>query len=154
MSDQLEGLDELDLKIIAHLQEDGRMTFKDIAQDIGVTERTIRLRVNQLRESGILSIVGIVNPIKVGLKLIAAIQISVLQHSMEQCIEQLNALDEVRFIAITSGEYQLIIEVAFRSHEKLVEFIEKKLNNVAGIRKTNIIMELKIVKNEFRFVKE
>jgi Lrp/AsnC family transcriptional regulator for asnA, asnC and gidA len=154
MLEKLEGIDEIDLKIISHLQNDGRMTFKDIAQDIGVAERTIRLRVAQLRENGILSIIGVVNPIKVGLKLIAAIQISVSQNSMEECIKQLNDLDEIRFIALTSGEYHLLIEVVSRSHEELGEFLEKKLNNVTGIRKTNIIMELKIVKNQFRFVKD
>jgi Lrp/AsnC family transcriptional regulator, regulator for asnA, asnC and gidA len=152
--DQMEGIDEIDLKIISHLQQDGRKTFKEIAQDIGVTERTVRLRVTQLRESGIVSILGIVNPIKVGLKLIAAIQISVLQNSMEQCIEELRALDEVRFIALTSGEYHLLIEVCSRSHEELGDCIEKKLNYVTGIQKTNIMMELKILKNEFRFVRD
>lgn len=149
----MEGIDELDLNIISYLQEDGRTTFKEIAQKIGVAERTVRLRVSNLRESGVLSIVGVVNPIKVGLKLIAAIQIVVGQNQLDACIEELNDTEEVRFVALTSGEYQLLVEVCVRSHEELGEFLQHKLNKIAGIQRTNIIMELKILKNQFNFVR-
>lgn len=151
--EHLGGIDELDLNIISYLQEDGRMTFKEIAQNIGVAERTVRLRVANLRESGVLSIVGIVNPIKVGLKLIAAIQVVVDQHQLEACVDGLNKTDEVRFVALTSGEYQILLEVCVRSHEELGEFLVNKLNRITGIQRTNIIMELKILKNQFNFVR-
>lgn len=150
---ELEGIDDIDLKIISFLQEDGRITFKEIAQNIGVAERTVRLRVSNLRESGILSIVGVVNPIKVGLKLIAAIQIVVGQNELQDCIDDLYKLNEIRFISLTSGEYQILAEACVRSHEELGDFLEMKLNRVRGIQRTNIIMELKILKNNFNFVR-
>lgn len=154
MGEQIEGIDEIDLKILSFLQDDGRMTFKEIAARIGVAERTIRLRVTNLRETGVLSIVGVVNPIKVGLKLIAAIQIATEQNKLDQCIKELIEMDEVRFITLTSGEYQLLSEVCVSSHEELGDFLERKLNKVAGIQRTNIIMELKILKNKFNFIRE
>jgi len=149
----LQKLDELDLQIIQFLQNDGRVTFKEIAQSTGVAERTVRLRVMNLRDNNILQIIGVVNPISVGLKLIAMIQIAVEQNQIKLCIESLESLDEVRFIALTSGEYQLLIEVIAADHEEFGDFIENKLNCIPGIKKANVTMELKIIKNHFNFVK-
>ncbi|MGV3488474.1 MAG: Lrp/AsnC family transcriptional regulator [Tuberibacillus sp.] len=148
------NLDELDMRIMKILQNDGRTTFKDIANQVGVAERTVKLRVEKLKDNDILQVIGVVNPINVGLKLIAMIQIAVEQTKMKDCIEQLERLNEVRFIALTSGEYHLLIEVVAASHEEFGEFIEHKLNQIPGIRKSNITMELKIIKNKFNFIKE
>lgn len=153
MEKALQKLDEVDLQIIQFLQDDGRVTFKEIAQSIGVAERTVRLRVMNLREHNILQIIGVVNPINVGLKLVAMIQIAVEQNQMKVCISNLERLDEVRFIALTSGEYQLLIEVVATDHDEFGDFIEKKLNCIPGIKKSNVTMELKIIKNHFNFVK-
>ena len=153
MEKVLQKLDELDLQIIQFLQNDGRVTFKEIAQSTGVAERTVRLRVMNLRDNNILQIIGVVNPISVGLKLIAMIQIAVEQNQIKLCIESLESLDEVRFIALTSGEYQLLIEVIAADHEEFGDFIENKLNCIPGIKKVNVTMELKIIKNHFNFVK-
>lgn len=154
MGEQVEGIDELDLKILSYLQDDGRMTFKEIAARIGVAERTVRLRVASLREDGVLSIVGVVSPIKVGLKTMAVIQIVAEQQKIQQCIDELMELDEVRFVSLTSGEYQILSEVCVRSQEELGDFVEQKLNKITGILRMNLILELKIFKNKFNFIRE
>lgn len=153
MNDYLDELDELDLKIIAHLQEDGRKSFSVIAEDVGVTERTVRLRVAQLRERKILQIVGVVNPIKLGLQVVAIIQLAVQEAELTNCVEQLRTMEEVRFITMTSGEYQLLIQVVHRSYEDLVVFLQSKLNMLNGVRRTNTMMELQVFKNDFHFAR-
>lgn len=150
---ELDGIDEVDLNIIKFLQEDGRMSYREIADQIGVAERTVRLRVAQLRNNDILQIVGVVNPIQVGLKMVAAIQMSVAPQQLNTCIETLQEMPEVRFVALTSGEYHLMVEVVSRSHEELGDFIQNRLNRIIGVEKTNVIMELKILKNQFKFVR-
>lgn len=147
------SLDALDIGIIRALQEDGRKPFTEIADTLGVSERTIRVRVTQLKESNVLQIIGIVNPITIGLKLVAMIQISAHENQLEKCIEKLTMMDEVRFVTLTSGEYHLVIEVISRSHDEFSEFVTGKLNKLQEVRSTNITMELKIVKNSFKFLK-
>lgn len=154
MAEHTEGLDELDLKILSFLQDDGRMTFKEIASRIGVAERTIRLRVSSLRENGTLSIVGVVSPMKIGLNVIAVIQIASRQERLQQCAKELAELDEVRFVSLTTGEYHILSEVCVESLEALSDFVEHKLNRVTGIERTNIIVETKILKNKFNFIRE
>ncbi|WP_186725529.1 Lrp/AsnC family transcriptional regulator [Planomicrobium sp. CPCC 101110] len=154
MGERVEGIDELDLKILSFLQDDGRMTFKEIATRIGVAERTVRLRVASLKEDGVLSIVGVVSPMKVGLKTVAVIQIAAEQQRIRQCISDLMELDEVRFVSLTTGDYQILSEVCVGSQEELGEFIEGKLNNINGILRMNTIVELKIFKNKFNFIRD
>ncbi len=154
MGEQVEGIDEIDLKILSFLQDDGRMTFKEIAARIGVAERTVRLRVASLKDEGVLSIVGVVSPMKVGLKTVAVIQIVAEQQKIQQCIDELMALDEVRFVSLTSGDYQILSEVCVSSQEALGDLIEKKLNNITGILRMNTILELKILKNKFNLIRD
>ncbi|MBZ5200575.1 Lrp/AsnC family transcriptional regulator [Planomicrobium chinense] len=154
MAEHTDGLDEMDLKILSFLQDDGRMTFKEIASRIGVAERTIRLRVSNLRENGTLSIVGVVSPMKIGLNVIAAIQIAAAPDQLEQCAKELAELDEVRFVALITGEYQILSEVCVESNEALSDLVEQKLKKVAGIERMNVIVELKVLKNKFNFIRE
>lgn len=154
MAEHTEGLDELDLKILSFLQDDGRMTFKEIASRVGVAERTIRLRVSNLRENGTLSIVGVVSPMKIGLNIIAVIQIAAKQNGLQQCAKELAELSEVRFVSLTTGDYHILSEVCVESLEALSDFVEKKLNKVTGIERTNVIVETKIMKNKFNFIRE
>ncbi|GMA65813.1 Lrp/AsnC family transcriptional regulator (plasmid) [Alicyclobacillus fastidiosus] len=152
MSLNVQNVDNLDLKIITHLQQDGRKSFRDIAEDVGVTERTVRLRVAQLRECGILQIVGVVNPIKIGLQVVAIIQIDVEESLMDTCIELLRGIPEVRFITRTTGEYPLLIQVVKSSYESLFVFLTEKMKQLPQLRKTNVMVELQVYKNDFHYI--
>jgi len=146
--------DRLDLDIIAHLQEDGRKPFREIALDTGVTEKTVRLRVNQLRESNVLQIVGVVNPIEFGLQVGALVQLSVEESHMTGCIERLREMIPVRFVTVTSGEYQLLLQVIMKSYHDVSRFIQHDLAELPGLRRTNTIIQLEVLKNEFRMVRD
>lgn len=148
------GLDAIDIQIIQHLSDDGRKPFTEIADALGVNERTVRMRVEKLRASGVLNIVGVVNPIQVGLKIQAIIQIAVEPDALDAVIESLDAIDQVRFMVVTSGEYQLLIQVRTKSHEELTDFLMKKLNPIKAIRKTNVIIEMKLLKNTYKLFPE
>ncbi|UOF91213.1 Lrp/AsnC family transcriptional regulator [Fodinisporobacter ferrooxydans] len=153
MSMHIENIDDLDLKIISHLQEDGRKSFKEIADDVGVTERTVRLRVSQLKENGIIQIVGVVSPIKLGLQVVAIVQIAIDEAELLNSIELLKEMPEVRFITWTTGEYQLLIQVVNHSLHSLLNFLKEKIKTIPNIRKTNVMLEMEVFKNEFRFVR-
>ena len=146
-------VDDLDLKIITHLQEDGRRSFREIADDVGVTERTVRMRVTQLRERGIVQVVGVVNPVQVGLQTSAIVQLAIREESLNESIELLRALPEVRFITLTSGEYQVLFQVIQRSHEQMVDFLKTRLKSLPGIRASNFMLQLEVLKSDFKLVR-
>ncbi|WP_274651971.1 Lrp/AsnC family transcriptional regulator [Paenibacillus humicola] len=146
-------LDELDYRIVQFLQDNARYPFTQIAKQLGVTERTVRMRVQQMQQDGILSLVGVVNPIKAGIRMQTIIQIAVASNKLDHVIGELNDTDEARLVLLTSGEYQLMIEVFTRDNEELSLFIRDKLLRIEGIVKTNVIMELKVLKSRMKFIR-
>ena len=143
---QPEGLDETDLKIIETLRKDGRMAFAQIAEQLSVSPGMIRQRYNRLVDMGYLKVAAITNPLRMGLKTMAMIGVRVDGDKMVQIAEQIAAFDEVVYIVIVSGRYDILAEVFCRDHAELLTFLTEKLSRVDGVRETESFMHLKIVK--------
>lgn len=143
-------IDDLDRGIIKALSMDGRMSFKEIAGRLNVTEKTIRLRYKSLVENKILEVVGVVNPITLGLKSGAIIQIKVGPHSISKVIELLKKIKGVRYITLTSGEYPLLVQTTAPNQEEITETINK-LNQIQEITDINTIVQLQVYKNSFDY---
>jgi Lrp/AsnC family transcriptional regulator for asnA, asnC and gidA len=144
--DQSDGLDETDLKIIETLRKDGRVAFAQIAEQLNVSPGMIRQRYNRLVDSGYLKVAAITNPLRMGLKTMAMIGVRVDGDKMIQVAEQIAAFDEVVYIVIVSGRYDILAEVFCRDHTELLTFLTEKLSRVDGVRETESFMHLKIVK--------
>jgi Lrp/AsnC family transcriptional regulator for asnA, asnC and gidA len=147
-----EHLDEIDLRILHHLQQDGRRSFREIAADVGVSERTVRMRVAQLRSRGVLQIMGLVNPAAVGFPIVAVIELGVDESALAECIGILQAMPAVRFIALTTGERQVLLEVVLRTHDELAKLLEEDFATLRGVRSTRVTLQLKVYKNQFSYL--
>ena len=145
-TNQSDGLDETDLKIIETLRKDGRVAFAQIAEQLSVSPGMIRQRYNRLVDMGYLKVAAITNPLRMGLKTMAMIGVRVDGDKMLQVAEQIAAFDEVVYIVIVSGRYDILAEVFCRDHAELLSFLTEKLSRVDGVRETESFMHLKIVK--------
>jgi len=143
---QLDNLDEPDLKIIEALRKDGRVAFAQIAEQLNVSPGMIRQRYNRLVEMGYLKVTAITNPLRMGLKTMAMIGVRVDGDKMVQVAENIAAFDEVVYIVIVSGRFDILAEVFCRDHAELLTFLTEKLSRVDGVRETESFMHLKIVK--------
>ena len=143
---QNERLDAIDLSIIESLQKDGRVAFAQIAEQLNVSPGMIRQRYNRLVEMGYLKIVAVTNPLMMGIRTMALIGIHTDGHKLMQVAEKISKLDDVVYLVIVSGSYDIICEVFCRDHEDLLKFLTEKLAKVDGIRETESFMHLKIVK--------
>ncbi|WP_421617170.1 Lrp/AsnC family transcriptional regulator [Brevibacillus sp. TJ4] len=146
-------LDDIDYGIVRALQDNARLPFTTIAKELGVTEKTVRMRVQQMQDEGILSLVGVVNPVKAGLNVQSFIQVAVEATKLDDVVATLNDIVEVRLIVLTSGDYQLIIQILVRDYEELSQFLLNKLNKIPGILRVNVINELKILKSKYKFIR-
>ncbi len=144
-------IDDLDRGIIKELSVDGRMSFKEIAGRLNVTEKTIRLRYKSLLEKGIFEVVGVVNPIALGLKSGAIIQLKVKPDSIPNVIEELKKIKVIRYITLTSGDYPLLVQIAVADHEEITNTV-LKLNQIQDITETNSIVQLGVYKNTFEYI--
>jgi Lrp/AsnC family transcriptional regulator, regulator for asnA, asnC and gidA len=144
-------IDELDRGIIRMLSKDGRLAFSEIASELKVTEKTIRLRYKNLVQHNIIEVVGVVNPIALGLKAGAIIQIKTKQGTITKVREALSTIKEVRYITMTSGNYQLLIQINVRSQEDIKDCM-LKLDDIEGITEINTIIQLENYKNTFEYL--
>ncbi len=140
-------LDPTDFSILKQLQKDGRKSFTEIAEELNLSIGTIRKRVNKLVDDKTLEIVGRVAPEKVGFHVYAHIFVSVSPANLiESVANQIAALSEVSFVAMTSGEYELEVNVMCRDNDHLVQLMNTHLHQIVGIQKTQTNMYLKVFK--------
>jgi Lrp/AsnC family transcriptional regulator for asnA, asnC and gidA len=139
-------LDELDFAILSYLQQDGRMSFTVIAEKLKVSIGTIRTRFNKLIEDGTINIVGRVDPDKVGFHAYAHIAVFVRPAILNEKIAQkILKMPEVSFMAMTSGDYDLEVDVMCRDNDHLVKFIDD-LAKIEGVHQTKTTMYFKVYK--------
>ena len=147
--DQSDRLDEIDLQIIEMLRQDGREAFTQIAERLTVSPGMIRQRYSRLVELGVLKVVAITNPLQRGLKTMALVGIRTAGDRMLEIADQVAALEQVVYLVVVSGRYDLVAEVFCRNNEDLLKFITEKLYSIEGIRETETFMHLKIVKEVY-----
>ncbi|MEP0804290.1 MAG: Lrp/AsnC family transcriptional regulator [Chloroflexota bacterium] len=128
------------------MRKDGRMAFSQIAEQLNVSPGMIRLRYNRLVELGYLKVVAVTNPLMMGKRTMAMIGVRTDGRKILEVANQLTAFDEVVYVVVVSGRYDLMIEVFCRDHEDLLNFLTEKLAKVDGVRETESFMHLKIVK--------
>ncbi len=142
-------LDEIDEKIIAILQKDGRASFAQMAEDLKVSAGMVRVRYNRLVDMGVLRVVAITNPLRMGYQTMALIGIKVDGARLIQVANQIAALEEVIYLIIVSGAYDIVVEVVCRDQRHLLEFLTEHLYKIEGVRESESFMHLKIVKEVY-----
>ena len=146
MSKAVATLDDLDFAILSCLQKDGRMSFTIIAQKLKVSIGTVRTRFNKLIDEGTINIIGRVNPEKVGFHAYAHIAVYIRPATLKEKIAQkISKMPEVSFLAGTSGEYDLEVDVMCRNNEHLVTFIDG-LSKLEGVHQTKTTVYFKVYK--------
>lgn len=126
-------LDDTDWRIVQELHRDGRMTYTEIAQRIGVSEPTVRKRVNQLVNSQVIQIAALVNPQGVGLPIDCKIGIRAQKKKLLEVGSQLCAMEEVHYVGYVTGGFDIIIGVYQPTMEGLFHFLRERLDNLDGV---------------------
>lgn len=142
-------LDEIDHAIIQAMRQDGRTSFAQIAEQLGVSPGMIRLRYNRLVEAGLLKIVAITNPLGLGYTTMAVIGIRAEGARLLEVAEKIAALEEVIYLIVVSGRYDIIAEVMCRDRDHLLQFLTERLYQIEGVRESETFMHLKIVKEVY-----
>lgn len=139
------ALDEIDLKIISTLQQDGRLGFQELAAIIKVPYQTTRRRTKLLFENNVLTPEVLVNRVAEGSAVIAAVHLRT-SGPIPPIVEKVKILKEVEIVVHTSGSVDLMLEVACRDREHLAELVGTTLPAIPGIVSTETNIYLRVVK--------
>lgn len=140
-------LDAMDLAILRMLQADGRMSFTDMANRLNVSVGMIRNRYNRMAEQRIIHIIGWTDPVKVGLNAYARVLLSIRPtNKIREVAEVLSGMEEVSFLAQTSGNYSLEINLICSSNDHLLQVIHDRIHSLEGVYETSTTMYLEVMK--------
>lgn len=142
-------IDKIERYIILLLQKNGRMSYVEMAEHIGVTEGTIRRKVNRMVEEGIIKIAAVASPFAIGFDTPAIITIKTQTGKVLEVADQLVQLPGVRFVALTTGSYDIIMEGYWANNQELSNFLLTELAKVQGIREYNTSLVLDIKKQAY-----
>jgi Lrp/AsnC family transcriptional regulator for asnA, asnC and gidA len=139
-------IDEIDSAIIEKLRLDGRTAFAQIAQELNVSPGMIRIRYNRLVQNGCLKVVAITNPLQMGYETMGLIGIRVDGNKLLEVANKIAIFDEVIYLVITSGSYDILAEVRTQDHAQFLKFLTEKLYQIDGVRGSESFLHLKIIK--------
>lgn len=145
-SSAVPAIDDVDREIVAALQRDGRRSYSRLAADLGVAESVVRYRVQRLEKSGILQIVGIADPLKVGFDLMALVGVGVQPGHLPAVSEAMSQLPEASYVAVIAGRFDLIVEVVCRDTAHYSHLLTSQIQTVTGVVRTESFLILSIQK--------
>ncbi len=125
--------DDLDRRIIALLQADGRMSTLDIAKALESTSSTIRKRIRRLEDTGTMRVVAVTDFVAAGYDVLLAIGIEVESRNAEDVGLDLAALPDVFSVNLTTGAQDIEILVGTRSFDELATFLHEEVAQIDGI---------------------
>ena len=143
-------LDEVGKAILRELQEDGRRSYTAIASAVGLSEAAVRQRVKAMVESGMVQVVAVTDPITLGFGVMATIGVTAVGDS-RAVAEALSEIDEVDYCVLTSGRYDLQLEVVCRDNEHLLTILNDRIRTVPGVRETETSICLRVHKQTYNY---
>jgi Lrp/AsnC family transcriptional regulator for asnA, asnC and gidA len=141
-------LDETAKKIIEQLQQDGRRPYASIGKAVGLSEAAVRQRVQRLVDGGVIQIVAVTDPMEVGFARQAMVGIKA-SGELAPIADALAAMDEIDYVVITAGSFDLIVEVVCESDEQLLEILSKRIRSIDGVLSTETFVYLKLHKQTY-----
>ena len=145
-------LDDMDKRIVRVLQKNARTPNTEIARALGVTETTIRNRVARLLDEKQIGVVAVVNPEATEATISAFLEISLHPKNLDAVVEKLRARGEVRYLGLTLGRAQIIIEAFFRDHEHLLAFQTGVVATLPGVTAVETAIVVRVAKFSYEWV--
>ena len=143
-------VDDTSRAIIEQLQEDGRRPYATIGKAVGLSEAAVRQRVQKLVDSGVVQIVAVTDPMQIGFARQAMIAISV-NGDVESVAEKLAGIDEVDYIVVTAGSFDIFVEVVVEDDAHLLTLVNSRIRAIDGVTRTETFLYLKLVKQTYNW---
>lgn len=126
-------IDEINISIINHLK-DGRVAFKKIADDLLVSEGTVRARVKRLQEEGVLEIAGFVDPEAIPDKYLVMVGVKLKDMNLVGKGEEFSKLRGVTSVCVVTGRFDLLVMVMLKKQFGMLEFYTEEVSQIENVR--------------------
>jgi Lrp/AsnC family transcriptional regulator for asnA, asnC and gidA len=130
-------LDDVDRRLLRILQADGRASYAAMAPEVGLSAPAVRLRVQRLVDAGILQVVGVTDPIALGLPVMAMVGVQT-RGDVRTVADAVGAIPNVVYLVLCSGEHDLLAEVVCRTPDELLAVVNDRIRTLDGVTSTRV----------------
>ena len=146
------AIESIDRQIVDLLMEDGRMPCAEIARRIGfASERTVRYRLDRLRQRGIMRVVAIPNPKSLGFTVVADVFLQVEPAAISTVARRMTEFEQVTYVSCSMGETDISIQVVGRDNDEVYSFVTDVIAKIPGVRKTTTLIVPVILKDVYQW---
>jgi Lrp/AsnC family transcriptional regulator for asnA, asnC and gidA len=140
-------LDDVSKQIIEQLQQDGRRSYAAIGKAVGLSEAAVRQRVQRLIDGGVMQIVAVTDPMTLGFRRQTMIGIK-CEGDLERVADHLAHMDEIDYVVITSGSFDILVEVVCEDDDHQQEILSR-VRGVPSVTSTETFVYLKLRKQTY-----
>ncbi len=142
------GPDDIDKALITALQHNGRESYAALAKVVGLSEAAVRQRVQRLLDDGVVQIVGVTDPMVMGFQRWAMVGI-VVEGDVREVADQLTAIDEIDYVVLCAGSFDILIEVVCADDDRLLSLLNDRVRAIPEVRSTETFVYLKLAKQTY-----
>ena len=142
-------MDAIDVIIVSQLQNDGTLTNAAIAKHVPVSEETVRRRIKRLVEEGLIKVVAIPDPVKLGYETEVLIGAQVESDKITDVADALADMPEITWVTVSTGAYDIFAWAILKSSADLSNLLLTKVGAIQGVRKTETFINLDIRKRRY-----
>jgi Lrp/AsnC family transcriptional regulator, regulator for asnA, asnC and gidA len=141
-------LDQIDKELIRLLQIDGRTPYSKLGPAVGLSQAAARQRVQRLIDRGVVQVVAVTDPAMLGFAVQALVAVEV-SGDVRGAADAIGEWDEVEYVVITAGRYDLFLEVVCIDTSHLLELVNDRIRRIDGVTGSEIFTYLHLVKQTY-----
>ena len=140
-------LDSIDEQLINLMMKDARQSSGKLSEQLQVSSSTVRRRMKRLIDQGLIHIIALPEPGKIGYFLEAVIALDVETDRLHSTMDALRKYPQIRWLAAVSGQYDIMANVWFPSTEELFKFMESEVGSMEGVKNSETFVYLYVDKH-------
>lgn len=141
-------LDAIDKAVIRELQLDGRIPYAQLGPKVGLSQAAVRKRVQRLIDSGLMQVVAVTDPQRLGFTLQAMIGVRA-SGGLRSIAAELASVPEIDYVVITSGRYDLLVEVVCTDSAELLDLLDERIRGLEGVLSADVFTYLHLEKQTY-----
>ncbi|UOQ60440.1 Lrp/AsnC family transcriptional regulator [Leucobacter rhizosphaerae] len=142
------ALDTTSKAIIEQLQLDGRRSYAEIGKAVGLSEAAVRQRVQKLTDAGVMQIVAVTDPMRLGFSRQAMLGIRV-SGDTRVVADQLAEMPEISYVVLSAGSFDIMVEIVCEDDDALIEVLNEKIRALSGVASTETFVYLQLKKQKY-----
>jgi len=142
------ALDGLSKQIVEQLQQDGRRAYATIAKAVGLSEAAVRQRVQRLLDTGVMQIVAVTDPLRVGFQRQALVGLKI-EGDLREAARRLAEIEEVDYVVVCAGSFDLLAEIVCEDDDHLLVILNDHVRTIPGVTNTETFVYLRLEKQTY-----